>query len=117
MTTFLKLLPIFLLTSFPAFADQQSDAFKKAQALSQRCIGCHGEFGISEIGSNPNLAGQNATYLKYALTAYRDGVRKGGMAVIMRPNAASLSDEEIELLANYFSALPGKPASVSTSNQ
>lgn len=111
----IRLIPLLFLATGVVAGEAASDV-ERARELSQSCIGCHGEFGISEIGSNPNLAGQNAAYLKYALTAYRDGVRKGGMAVIMRPNAAALSDEEIQLLANYFSALPGRAAASSNNN-
>ena len=83
---------------------------KRGQALSQSCMGCHGEFGISPFETNPNLAGQNAAYLEYALKAYRSGDRKAGMAVIMRPNAANLSDQDIKDLAAYFSSQSGRGA-------
>lgn len=55
-----------------------------------------------------NLAGQNKEYLEYAIKAYRDGTRKGGMAVIMRPNVRALSDKDVRDIASYFSQLPGK---------
>jgi cytochrome c553 len=81
---------------------------KKGQALAQSCLGCHGEFGISPITTNPNLAGQNADYLEYALKAYREGTRRGGMAVIMAPNAKGLSDQDIKDLAAFYSSQPGR---------
>lgn len=100
-----------LLSAGHAFANQTNE-FEQGQTLSQRCVGCHGEAGIATIESNPNLAGQNAEYLSYALKAYRSGERKGGMAFIMRANAASLSDADINALAAYFSSLPGRNATV-----
>lgn len=69
------------------------------------CAGCHGPQGISMAETFPNLAGQKKTYLATALKAYRDKSRN---APIMNGMAASLSDQQIEDLAAYFSALkPG----------
>lgn len=93
--------------SFFAIADGDPEAGKK---LSQYSAGCHGESGIADNPTNPNLAGQNAKYLIYALQSYRDGTRKGGLAVVMRSNAIRLSDQNIEDLAAYFSSQPGKSA-------
>lgn len=84
--------------------------YAKGQVLSQQCLGCHGEFGIAPVATNPNLAGQNKEYLQYALKAYRDGKRKGGLAFIMQANASALSDQDIEALAVFFSSQSGKQA-------
>ena len=84
--------------------------YAKGQVLSQQCLGCHGEFGIAPVATNPNLAGQNKEYLQYALKAYRDGKRKGGLAFIMQANASALSDQDIESLAVFFSSQNGKQA-------
>ena len=54
----------------------------------------------------PNLAGQNVAYMEGALKAYRDGQRQGGMSAIMTPMAASLSDEDITDIANYYHQQP-----------
>ena len=76
----------------------------KATAIG-RCAGCHGPKGVSAADTFPNLAGQKKTYLVNALKAYRDKTRN---AAIMNGMAASLSDQEIDDLAAYFSALePG----------
>ena len=83
-------------------------AYSRGQELAQQCLGCHGETGIAPVTTNPNLAGQNADYLQYALKAYRDGNRKGGMAFIMQANASSLSDNDIAALALYFSSQTGR---------
>lgn len=105
------LVPTALYASDEANKVAKSESIKRAQQLSQQCLGCHGEFGIAPISSNPNLAGQNAEYIEYALKAYRSGERKGGMAFIMRANANSLSDQDIEDLALYFSSQAGRNAS------
>lgn len=102
--------------SFSVSANTDSAQYEKGQTLSQYCMGCHGETGIANIESNPNLAGQNKPYLVYALKAYRDGIRKGGMASIMRPNASGLSDDDIDALATYFAAQSGKQTTSQSSN-
>jgi cytochrome c553 len=66
------------------------------------CAGCHGIKGISAGDAFPNLAGQKETYLRAALTAYRDGTRK---APIMNNMAASLKDEQIADIAAYLASL------------
>lgn len=69
------------------------------------CAGCHGMDGKSVVPGFPNLAGQDATYLKTQLTNYRNKSRTGGQAAIMYGMAAGLSDVDIENLASYFSSL------------
>lgn len=71
----------------------------------RECAGCHGADGISISPAIPNLAGQKEEYLKQTLTAYRDGNRKGGSAMMMTPMAVGLTDAEIAALAEHFSAL------------
>jgi len=105
------LVPTALYASVEANTMAEAESLKRAAQLSQQCLGCHGEFGIAPITTNPNLAGQNAEYLEYALKAYRSGERKGGMAFIMRANANGLSDQDIKDLALYFSSQAGRNAS------
>ncbi|MGY6216158.1 c-type cytochrome [Methylolobus aquaticus] len=66
------------------------------------CAACHGITGISAGDAFPNLAGQKESYLRSALTAYREGTRK---APIMNNMAASLKDEQIADIAAYLSSL------------
>ncbi|MDX1458221.1 MAG: cytochrome c [Marinobacter sp.] len=70
------------------------------------CMACHGQNGMAQIPSYPNLAGQNEAYLVNALNAYRSKQRNGGQAPIMQGQAAALSDDDIANLAAYFSSLP-----------
>lgn len=98
-----------VLLTWPLLGVASEDADPaRGKELAVYCSGCHGEYGIAAIPSNPNLAGQNKEYLEYAIKAYRDGTRKGGMAVIMRPNVRALSDQDVRDLASYFSGLSGK---------
>lgn len=68
------------------------------------CVACHGEDGKGIAANYPVLAGQHADYLAHALRAYRSGDRKNP---IMAPFVASLTDDDINDLAAWFSSLPG----------
>jgi len=71
--------------------------------LAVVCASCHGANGRPVNDSWPALAGQNPTYLKAALSAFRDGTRNDPF---MSPMAKGLSDSDIADLANHFAALP-----------
>lgn len=68
------------------------------------CNACHGQNGISLSPSWPTLAGQHEDYLVHALNQYRDGTRKDP---VMAPLVAALTDEDVKLLARYYSRLDG----------
>lgn len=68
------------------------------------CVACHGQNGISLSPSWPTLAGQHEDYLEHALNQYRDGARKDP---VMGPMAAALTDDDVKLLARYYSRLSG----------
>jgi cytochrome c553 len=68
------------------------------------CIACHGQNGIGLSPTWPSLAGQHEDYLVHALNQYRDGTRKDP---VMAPMAAALTDDDVELLAKYYSRLDG----------
>jgi cytochrome c553 len=71
----------------------------KAAAL---CVSCHGQDGVAIAPMYPSLAGQHQDYLVRALDEYKRGGRKNP---IMKGFAASLSDDDIETIARYFSHL------------
>jgi len=75
------------------------------KAKSAICSACHGAAGISSVDMYPNLAGQKKTYLVNAIKAYKSKARSGGMAMIMQGQTATLSDQDIENLATYYSSL------------
>ena len=68
------------------------------------CVACHGQNGISMSPTWPTLAGQHEDYLVHALNQYRDGTRTDP---VMAPMAAALTDEDVRLLARYYSRLEG----------
>ena len=100
------LLAILVVASAPASAEGDATAgdIKNAQ-----CEGCHGIEGFRmaypKVVSVPMLGGQSEAYLAAALKAYRSGDRNNAT---MRAIAASLSDEDINDLAAYYSAGGGE---------
>jgi cytochrome c553 len=74
--------------------------FENALAL---CIGCHGIPGYKtafpEVYHVPKIAGQQPTYIVNALKAYKSGERSHPS---MRGVAASLTDEDMKKLADYY---------------
>ena len=72
------------------------------KAKAAVCAACHGANGISANALWPNLAGQKADYIAKQLKAFKAGTRKDPL---MSPQAAQLSDQDMENLAAYFSGL------------
>jgi len=74
-----------------------------------QCIGCHGIPGYKTafpiVYHVPKIAGQNPDYIVAALKAYKSGARSHPS---MRGIAASLSEEEMKKLADYYGE-PAKP--------
>ncbi|WP_457674038.1 c-type cytochrome [Thiolapillus sp.] len=66
------------------------------------CAACHGANGISANALWPNLAGQKADYIVKQLKAFKAGTRKDPL---MSPQAAQLSEQDMENLAAHFSSL------------
>jgi cytochrome c553 len=68
---------------------------------SQLCQGCHGEEGISFEPLAPKLAGQYSAYIVKQVRNYQAGVRTHQ---IMNAMAATLTDEELINIGNYFAS-------------
>ena len=70
----------------------------KRKAL-QACAACHGAQGLSMAPRTPHLAGQDPDYLIEQLKHYRSGKRNHQVMAVI---AKSLSDEEIDAVANWY---------------
>jgi cytochrome c553 len=68
--------------------------------LTDACTGCHGSKGNSLNSPYPSLAGQPAAYLSAQLHNFASGQRA---APNMGPLAMTLSRDDIDLLANFYS--------------
>ena len=75
---------------------------KKAKAV---CAACHGVDGSAPSDMFPRIGGQYESYIKQALHEYKNGDRKNP---IMAPQAAQLSDADIDNVAAWFSQQDGK---------
>ncbi len=72
------------------------------------CVTCHGSDGKATLSMYPHLAGQNAEYLVIAMKAYKSGQRKGNTAALMFAPMATLSEQDIQDLAAYYTSLTAK---------
>ena len=122
MKTLLALASALALT-LTASAEPAPAAQQKAQTV---CAACHAADGNSFNGEWPKLAGQHASYISMQLNFFRCHATKGADCPLTsrrysNPNAippngnlmiaqaASLSDEDIAGLADYFSQQTLKP--------
>nr|WP_298059349.1 c-type cytochrome [uncultured Halomonas sp.] len=83
-----------------AQTDYQANADASAgQQLSQTCVACHGQQGISPSGAFPNLAGQQMSYLAKQIMDIRDGRR---MVPQMAGMVDNFSDQDAWDSAAHF---------------
>jgi cytochrome c553 len=75
---------------------------KAGRAKAMMCQACHGLDGLSKTPDAPNIAGQIEPYLVGQLQAFKSGARKNDAMSVVAP---SLSNQDIEDLAAYFSAI------------
>ncbi|QJI21281.1 MULTISPECIES: c-type cytochrome [unclassified Pseudomonas] len=72
------------------------------------CVSCHGPSGVGVGEAFPPLSGQSAAYLAAQLNAWRSGTRNNDPNDLMGHVAKSLTDDEVQGIANYFASLPGQ---------
>lgn len=82
----------------PALAQDRVAGRTKAVA----CQVCHGMDGVSRQPDAPNIAGQNAFYMREQLIKYRSGARAHPVMNII---AGNLSDSDIDDLAAYYASI------------
>lgn len=69
-------------------------------APAQLCTSCHGANGVGITAQYPTLAGQHPDYIVRALEEYKKGGRKHP---VMSSMAATVKDEDMPVIAEYFS--------------
>jgi cytochrome c553 len=72
------------------------------ERLLKACASCHGRDGRGGQFDHPALTGQYPEYLVTALTEFKEGDRSNDVYARMRHVARSLSEAEIEGLAEYY---------------
>ncbi len=100
----MKILSIAIFTSviaFSALGHQGAYAQDpRGRDLALTCSGCHGTNGRSASGM-PNIAGLDQAYIVKQMNDFKSGARP---ASVMHQIAKGYNDEQIALLAAYFSA-------------
>lgn len=92
------------LLSFAGTVQASPDA-STGKSIAGQCAACHGSDGVAINSQYPNLAGQNYRYLTQQLEAFKSGSRQNA---IMHAMASTLSKQQIQDLAAYYSGLAGK---------
>lgn len=93
----------------PAPEQAKPDETESGEVLNlmkpRRCANCHGDTMAGQ-GEVPRVAGQRADYLVKALRDFRQNVRRGRGNAVMIEMVATITDNDIKLLADYLSRLP-----------
>ena len=74
--------------------------------LANACAACHGFNGNSHGPATPNLAGISKFYFMDAMEAFKEDERP---VTVMNRIAKGYSEDEIKLMAEYFSSQTFKP--------
>jgi len=74
-------------------------------AAYDKCKGCHGDDGkTAALGKSAVIGGQDKEAIIASMNAYKAGTKNEvGMGALMKGQAASMSDEDIEAVAEYLS--------------
>ena len=72
-----------------------------------KCKGCHGADGKTvALGKSAVIAGQDKAALITSLNQYKAGTKNvAGMGMLMKGQVATMSDEDIEAVAEYLSSV------------
>ena len=81
--------------ALPAAADEK----RAEEIVAGRCALCHGKSGEAASAVYPRLAGQHAEYIARQLGDFKSGKRA---SETMKPQAESLTPEEMAALGKYF---------------
>lgn len=81
----------------------QADPPTTASMLANACAACHGLNGSSQGPATPSIAGISATYFIDTMIAFQEDERP---ATVMDRIAKGYSEEQIELMAEYFAQQP-----------
>lgn len=74
----------------------------QASMLANACAACHGPDGSSQGPATPSIAGVSPDYFIDAMTAFKEDERP---VTVMNRIAKGYTEEQIELMAGYFSQL------------
>ncbi|WP_193161538.1 c-type cytochrome [Microbulbifer hainanensis] len=95
-----------LLLTFCVFLSPTSSLAADLPLEAGVCAGCHGEQGQGINNLGPRLAGLPAQYLERQVNLFKGGSRQN---VTMHAMAMGIGGEQLQKVANYFSAQPVQP--------
>lgn len=75
--------------------------FSSVETKWKTCAACHGNKAQGKPGF-PSLNWMEEEYIVEALTDYKQMINRGDMSGIMFGQAATLTDEEIDLMSKYI---------------
>jgi cytochrome c553 len=78
------------------------------ERLLKACTACHGRNGDGGMHDHPRINGQYREYFVTTMTEFKEGDRENDVYSRMRLVAEVLTEEEIEMLADYY-AIPEPP--------
>jgi cytochrome c553 len=87
---------------------------EEAPRKAQACAVCHGLSGNSTDPAMPSLSGHPAQFIATSLYMFREGIRKDAH---MSPMASTLSNADMNELAEYFSRQKAAPPAHKTSQE
>lgn len=93
------LLPAALADDVTAVLYSAGDPAAGEAKYGQACVACHGPAGVSQVPSQPSLAGQHPEYLLGQMRAYQEG---GRLNAVMQGMVAGLTEQEMVDLAVYL---------------
>lgn len=98
------------LKCYDDIAKNNTETIKIGKEIFTKCAGCHGAEGKTKaLGKSEVIAGQAVANLVAKLRGYKAGTRNvHGMGMLMKGQAASLSDENLKNVAEYISSLGTK---------
>jgi cytochrome c len=77
-----------------------------ATYMAKGCNACHGADAKTPImPAYPKIAGQSKEYVTQQMTDIKSGARNNGQTAAMKGIMASVSEDEIKVLAEYLSGL------------
>lgn len=94
-----KALPLLGLLAASAACAADKGGTAPPPYFAANCFNCHGTEGKTQ-GAIPALAGRDRAYLEESLKAFKAGSKQ---ATIMQQLAKGYTDDEIAVLADYFS--------------
>jgi len=88
----------------PAAPPTDAERVAKGKELyeASECVACHGPDGKEPQAEMPAVGGQKREYIALQIKEIRDGIRKNGMSESMVPFAQKLTDEQVDLVADYL---------------